>query len=209
MPESHRDRGFARRRFLGAWRNFRFENIRGDIVTCFPFPNIEGIFWRPCDLLARDHIAAGIGSGSLCDPDLPIDLFGPEGKVIAFDAADHAASKVLHVGDRRRRTRMPLGYRPVSSSQRTGEAGFGGGGRDQLDNHPIADEGPGTPVLTDEGEEAVLDFVPLAVPGGRWLTTMSRPSSLASFCSSRFHSRTREPLLPPPSAVISNRVALG
>src|SRR5258708_31020262 len=49
----------------------------------------------------------------------------------------------------------------------------------------------------------------LLVPGGRWLTTMSRPSSLASFCNSRFHSRTREPLLPPPSAVISNRVALG
>src|SRR5260370_25204119 len=49
----------------------------------------------------------------------------------------------------------------------------------------------------------------LLVPGGRWLTTMSRPSSLASFCNSRFHSRTREPLLPPPSAVISNPVALG
>src|SRR5215470_10307543 len=40
----------------------------------------------------------------------------------------------------------------------------------------------------------------LLVPGGRWLTTMSRPSSLASFCNSRFHSRTREPLLPPPPA---------
>src|SRR6267142_3263228 len=40
----------------------------------------------------------------------------------------------------------------------------------------------------------------LLVPGGRWLTTMSRPSSLASFCSSRFHSLTREPLLPPPPA---------
>src|SRR5260370_16790157 len=49
----------------------------------------------------------------------------------------------------------------------------------------------------------------LLVPGGRWLTTMSRPSSLASFCNSRFHSRTREPLLPPPSAVVSNPVALG
>src|SRR5467141_390174 len=49
----------------------------------------------------------------------------------------------------------------------------------------------------------------LLVPGGRWLTTMSRPNSLASFCNSRFHSRTREPLLPPPSAVISNRVASG
>src|SRR5262249_29801122 len=34
----------------------------------------------------------------------------------------------------------------------------------------------------------------LLVPGGRWLTTMSRPSSLASFCSSHFHSR-------PPRAV--------
>src|SRR6266404_9211414 len=34
----------------------------------------------------------------------------------------------------------------------------------------------------------------LLVPGGRWLTTMSRPSSLASFCNSRFHSRTREPV---------------
>src|SRR3979411_1000028 len=34
----------------------------------------------------------------------------------------------------------------------------------------------------------------LLVPGGRWLTTMSRPSSLASFCSSRFHSRNPGPL---------------
>src|SRR5271165_430230 len=33
----------------------------------------------------------------------------------------------------------------------------------------------------------------LLVPGGRWLTMMSRPSWLASFWSSRFHSRTREP----------------
>src|SRR5712671_3050151 len=31
----------------------------------------------------------------------------------------------------------------------------------------------------------------LLVPGGRWLTTMSRANWLASFCSSRFHSRTR------------------
>src|SRR5438105_11589547 len=34
-----------------------------------------------------------------------------------------------------------------------GEAGFGGGGRDQLDNHAIADEWLGAPVLADEGEE--------------------------------------------------------
>src|SRR5207249_11871299 len=36
------------------------------------------------------------------------------------------------------------------------EAGTGRGGRDQLDNHPIADEGLGALVLADEGEEPVL-----------------------------------------------------
>src|ERR1700730_9325203 len=45
------------------------------------------------------------------------------------------------------------------------EAGFGGSGRDQLDDHPIADEWLGTPVLADEGEEAVLNLVPLAGAG--------------------------------------------
>src|SRR3954467_6418677 len=40
----------------------------------------------------------------------------------------------------------------------------------------------------------------LLVPGGRWWTSISMPSSLARHCSSRFQSRTRPPLLPPPSA---------
>ena len=70
-----------------------------------------------------------------------------------------------------------------------GEAGFGGGRRDQFDDDPVADERLGAPVLADEGEEAVLDLVPLAGAGRQslprrrpgWLTTMSRPSSLASF----------------------------
>ena len=33
--------------------------------------------------------------------------------------------------------------------------------------------------------------------------------SLASFCNSRFHSRTQPPLLPPQSAVINRRLARG
>ena len=45
------------------------------------------------------------------------------------------------------------------------EAGFGGSGRDQLDDDPIADEWLGAPVLADKGEEAVFDFVPLAGAG--------------------------------------------
>ena len=46
-----------------------------------------------------------------------------------------------------------------------GEASFGGGGGYQLDDDPIADEWFGTPVLADEGEEAVLDLIPLAGAG--------------------------------------------
>src|SRR3984893_12219327 len=47
------------------------------------------------------------------------------------------------------------------------EAGFGGSSRDQLDDHAIADEWLGAPVLADERGEAVLDFVLLAGAGRR------------------------------------------
>ena len=49
----------------------------------------------------------------------------------------------------------------------------------------------------------------LLVPGGRWQTSMVRPVSSASRCSAHYHRRTRDPLLPPPSAVISRRRAAG
>src|SRR6185436_11169357 len=44
------------------------------------------------------------------------------------------------------------------------ETGFGGG-RDQFDDDPVADERLGAPVLADEGEKPVFDFVPLAGAG--------------------------------------------
>src|SRR6202007_2163039 len=49
----------------------------------------------------------------------------------------------------------------------------------------------------------------LLVPGGIWQTVIGSLSSLANFCSSIFHNRTRHPLLPPASAVINRRLALG
>ena len=49
----------------------------------------------------------------------------------------------------------------------------------------------------------------LLVPGGRWATVIVRPVSLARRCNSRFHSLSWGPLLPPQSAVMTNRVALG
>jgi hypothetical protein len=41
------------------------------------------------------------------------------------------------------------------------EAGFGGGRCDQLDDDLVADQRFAAPVLSDEGEETVLDLVPL------------------------------------------------
>ena len=38
---------------------------------------------------------------------------------------------------------------------------------DQLDDGLVADQRPGPPVLADEGEQPVLDLVPLAGPGGQ------------------------------------------
>ena len=62
---------------------------------------------------------------------------------------------------------MPLGVLPSIEFTAHGEAGFGRGRRDQLDNHPITDERRGTPILADTGEKPVLDFVPLAGAGGQ------------------------------------------
>ena len=81
-----------------------------------------------------------------------------------------------------------------------GEAGFGGGRRDQFDDDPVADERLGARqfwLIKEMSRCSIL--LHLLVPGGRWLTTISRSSSLANFCSSRFHShsRTREPLRNP------------
>jgi len=54
----------------------------------------------------------------------------------------------------------------VSSFTAHSEAGFGGSGRNQLDDQPIADERLGAPVLADEGRRGgVFDFVPLAGAG--------------------------------------------
>src|SRR5712672_4770312 len=50
-----------------------------------------------------------------------------------------------------------------------GEAGFGGGGRDQFDDDPVADERLGAPVLADEEKSRCSILFHLLVPGGRWL----------------------------------------
>src|SRR5674476_1349034 len=87
------------------------------------------------------------------------------------------------------------------------QTGLGGGRRDRLDDNLVGFQGSTAPVHGDRGEHPVLDFVHLEVPGGRWHTVISRPVSAASWPSSVFHNRSRAPLDPPPSAVISSALA--
>ena len=49
----------------------------------------------------------------------------------------------------------------------------------------------------------------LDVPGGRWHTVIRRPVRVARAASSVLNIRVREPLEPPPSALISSPVARG
>ncbi len=58
--------------------------------------------------------------------------------------------------------------------------------------------------------ESVRKLLPKLGPKGSWWhTVISMPVRSASCCSSHFHRRTRGPLLPPASAVISSRLPLG
>src|SRR6516164_4136767 len=87
----------SRHQLLGAGGNLQFETIECNLGASFPSPNIEGVLRPPDNLLAGDDITARIRAGSLRDPDLPVDLFRPKSKVVAFDPVDHTASEVLRI----------------------------------------------------------------------------------------------------------------
>ena len=56
-----------------------------------------------------------------------------------------------------------------------GQALLGRGAGDQLDDDLMGQQRFATPVLRDEGEQAMLDAVPFAGAGGRCATVMDNP----------------------------------
>src|SRR5215831_16986471 len=101
------------RQFLSTGGNLQFETIGGDLGARLPRPNIEGVLRLPCNLLARDDITARIRASPLSNPDLPIYLLRPESKVVAFNAADHTGSQVLHVVDFRHQLFIGIGHQQI------------------------------------------------------------------------------------------------
>ena len=65
------------------------------------------------------------------------------------------------------------------------------------------------PIGGDEGKEAMLNLVPLAGARRKVADRNGQPVSSANCCSSSFHNRNRQPLLPPASAVIRRVGAAG
>jgi hypothetical protein len=89
------------------------------------------------------------------------------------------------------------------------QAGLGFGGRDQFDHCQTAGQRRAPPILGDVAEQPVLNLVPLRGPGRIMQTRSVKPVSSDSFWSSTLNSRAREPLEPPPSAVIIRRCMFG
>src|SRR3954469_6796301 len=90
-----------------------------------------------------------------------------------------------------------------------GQAGLGGRGADQLNDDPMLTSGLPRQFREMGAKSRCSILFHLLVPGGRCATVTARPVSSAKRCSSRFHSRTRAPLLPPQSAVMTSRLASG
>src|SRR4029077_14045106 len=129
--------------------------------------------------------------------------------MVYFHSPWNSARLRLMVAISASETTMPLGYWPVSSSQRTVRPVLVVVAEINSTMARSLTSGWARQFWLMKEKSRCSILFHLLVPGGRWLTTMSRPSSLASFCSSRFHSRTREPLLPPPAAVLRVGAAVG
>jgi hypothetical protein len=63
--------------------------------------------------------------------------------------------------------------------------------RDQLDDRAIGSQWLPRPLMLMNEKRRCSILFHLLVPGGKWQTVMGNLNSLASFCSSTFHSRMR------------------
>jgi hypothetical protein len=104
-------------------------------------------------------------------------------------------------------TLMALGYSFSSRQHCTSRPLSVVGRSDQLDDDLATDQRLAAPVFCDEGEEPMLDTVPLAGAGRVMGDSDGETGFIGEGLSSRFHKRTRAPLLPPQSAVIRRLVA--
>src|SRR5262245_37842661 len=91
----------SRLQLLRAGGRGEFEVIRRHLGAGLPCSDIERVLGKTLNLFCCDDIAAGIRAVALRNPDLPIDLFGAEGKVITLSPSDHATAEILYFGDQR------------------------------------------------------------------------------------------------------------
>ena len=90
-----------------------------------------------------------------------------------------------------------------------GEPGVSGGAGDQLDDDQVANQWLAAPVLSDEGKQPMLYFVPLAGAGRDMTDGDLDAKFVGQHLQFTLPQAQRAPLLPPQSALINSCFASG
>ena len=102
---------------LRTGRRLEREVGHGDLAAGLPVAKLDGVLRRVGDARGRDDVAARTRCRALRHPDLPIHVFGAEGEVVALDAADHPATKVLDVRHLGRHLVVGMGEEQIGSGE--------------------------------------------------------------------------------------------
>src|SRR5579862_6036352 len=78
-------------------RRLEAETICRHFASGLPVADIDRVLRPAVDFGAPDHVAAGIGTSAMGDPDLDIDVGHAKGEVIAFGAANNTAAQVVNI----------------------------------------------------------------------------------------------------------------
>ena len=100
-----------------AGRRLEREVRLGDLAAGLPVPKLDGVLGRVRDSRGRDDVPARTRFRALRHPDLPVHVFGAEGEVVAFDAAEDPAAQVLHVRHVGRHLVVGMGEKQIGSRQ--------------------------------------------------------------------------------------------
>ena len=100
---------------LGIGRVLKAEILRSNLRAGLPVADLDAVLRRLVYLIGSDDISAGIRVLALCDPDLPVDFFGPKREMIALSAANHAAAKVLRIDDFRHQLIVDICQEEISA----------------------------------------------------------------------------------------------
>src|SRR5262249_23028868 len=68
-----------------------------DLVPSLPVSNLDTVLRRLFNLVGGYHVSARIWAWAMGDPDLPVDVFGPEGKMVTLRSPNYTAAEIFRI----------------------------------------------------------------------------------------------------------------